>query len=69
VTIRIYDFSQRLVAERGAEYLTPGLAKVSLSTIPALSEIARGVYLVQVTIEPRFAGERVVKLLKLAKVR
>lgn len=69
VSIRVYDFSQRLVAERGAEYVAPGLAKIGLDTIPALSEFARGVYLVQVTIEPRFAGERVVKLLKLAKVR
>lgn len=67
VSVRIYDFGQRLVAERGAEYLTPGVAKVGLET--QLAELARGVYLVQVTIEPRFAGERVIKLLKLAKVR
>lgn len=67
VSVRIFDFNQRLVVERGAEYLTPGLAKVALGS--QLAELARGVYLVQVTIEPRFAGERVVKLLKLAKVR
>lgn len=67
VSVRIFDFNQRLVAERGAEYLTPGLAKVALGS--QLADLARGIYLVQVIIEPRFAGERVVKLLKLAKVR
>ncbi|MBM3213679.1 hypothetical protein FJZ36_02030 [Candidatus Poribacteria bacterium] len=67
VTVRIYDFSQRFVAERHDPGLLPGVHKLALGA--RIADFGRGVYFAQVTIESRFGGERVVKVLKMAKVR
>ncbi|MDA1192860.1 MAG: Ig-like domain-containing protein, partial [Candidatus Poribacteria bacterium] len=66
VSVRIFDFNQRLVASRPGELFLPGVQKVSLSD--ELVGFARGVYFCQLIIETG-DGERVVKVLKMAKVR
>ncbi len=66
VKVRIYDFTQRLVATVPTESLLPGRQRISLTD--AFAPFGRGVYLVQIIVE---AGDsqRVSKVLKAAKVR
>ncbi|MDE0021791.1 MAG: Ig-like domain-containing protein [Candidatus Poribacteria bacterium] len=66
VRVRIYDLNGRLVAERPGQILLPGRHAIDLSQ--EICNYGRGVYICQVIVDAA-DRERVVKIVKMAKIR
>ena len=66
VRVRIYDLNGRLVAERPGQILLPGRHAINLSK--EICNYGRGVYICQVIVDAA-DRERVVKIVKMAKIR
>ena len=66
VRVRIYDLNGRLVAERPGQILLPGRHAINLSE--EICNYGRGVYICQVIVDAA-DRERVVKIVKMAKIR
>ncbi len=66
VRVRIYDLNGRLVAERPGQILLPGRHAINLTE--ETCNYGRGVYICQVIVDAA-DRERVVKIVKMAKIR